>query len=119
MTGTMVLVAPGAVQATGEEEDSCLVTLLDPSIMMFRACDTGCGSTFVWLWHCHSDPSIGFSVWLGGFNMLCLDRYMLVAAQLLFGCGIGPQFVPHSFVQGTVAPVVPPSAPLPNPVQCL
>ena len=63
--------------------------------------------------------SMGFFHSFSTFDMLYLDRYMLVAAQLLFGCGIGPQFVPHSFVQGTVDPVVPPSAPLPNPVQCL
>jgi hypothetical protein len=26
-----------------------------------------------------------------------IDRYMLVAAQLMFGCSVGPQYVPHSF----------------------
>ena len=31
--------------------------------------------------------------------MLCLDRYMLAAAQLMFGCSFGPQSVVYCAIQ--------------------
>ena len=43
--------------------------------------------------------SYGILCEVGSCDMLCLasDRYMLVPAQLLFGCSVGTQYVPHSF----------------------